>query len=170
MRYAGGLRIDHVMGLQRLYCIPTGSSAAEGAYVSYPVADLLGILALESHRNRCFVVGEDLGTVPAGFREMMSEANVLSYRVLFFEQDSQAGKFLPADKYPRLAVAVAGSHDLPTLRGWLGGKDIELKDGLQLYSSSEETASQRAMRARERVGVLEALQLVGDDPAVEQHP
>lgn len=166
MRHAGGLRIDHVMGLQRLYCIPQGLPASEGAYVSYPVADLMGILALESHRHRCFVVGEDLGTVPEGFRELMSEANVLSYRVLFFEQAGEAGRFLPPEEYPRLAVAVAGSHDLPTLRGWLTGKDIELKERLKLYSSPEETASQLAMREQERAGVLEILGL--DGPATEE--
>jgi 4-alpha-glucanotransferase len=168
MRHAGGLRIDHVMGLQRLYCIPHGSPADQGAYVSYPVADLIGILALESHRHRCFVVGEDLGTVPEGFRELMSQVNILSYRVMFFEQGGEAGQFLPPEEYPRLAVAVAGSHDLPTLRGWLSGKDIELKDRLRLYSSAEETASQLAMREQERAGVLEALGLAGGRSATEE--
>jgi 4-alpha-glucanotransferase len=99
MRHAGGLRIDHVMGLQRLYCIPEGAPASDGAYVSYPIDDLVGIIALESHRHRCFVVGEDLGTVPEGFRERMAKANVLSYRVLFFEQ-AEDGKFRPAEEYP----------------------------------------------------------------------
>jgi 4-alpha-glucanotransferase len=158
MRHAGGLRIDHVMGLQRLYCIPEGSAASTGAYVSYPIEDLIGILALESHRNRCFVVGEDLGTVPTGFRERMSEAAILSYRVLFFEQDDE-GKLVPAEQYPKLAVAVAGSHDLPTLRGWLCAGDIELKESLGLYSTEDELASQLAMRSRERSAVLAALEL-----------
>jgi 4-alpha-glucanotransferase len=167
MRHAGGLRIDHVMGLQRLYCIPQGMPASKGAYVSYPHDDLVGILALESHRHRCFVVGEDLGTLPAGFRERMKEANILSYRVLFFEQDSEAGQFLSAEQYPRLAVAVAGSHDLPTLRGWLGGQDIELKKSLGLYSDPVEAASQLAMRERERAGVLATLQLTSDVAAAQ---
>jgi len=161
MRHAGGLRIDHVIGLQRLYCIPKGSVASDGAYVNYPIDDLLGIIGLESHRHRCFVVGEDLGTVPEGFRERMADANVLSYRVLFFEQ-AECGKFRPPDQYPRLAVAVAGSHDLPTLRSWLAGTDIELKDRLGLYPSPEESSSQRAMRERERAAVLEAMQLPTD--------
>jgi 4-alpha-glucanotransferase len=161
MRHAGGLRIDHVMGLQRLYCIPEGAPASDGAYVSYPIDDLVGIIALESHRHRCFVVGEDLGTVPEGFRERMAKANVLSYRVLFFEQ-AEDGKFRPAEEYPRLAVAVAGSHDMPTLRGWLAGADITLKESLGLYSSPDERASQFDMREREKRGVLEALKLPND--------
>jgi 4-alpha-glucanotransferase len=95
MRHAGGLRIDHVMGLQHLYWVPQGQKPSAGAYVRYPMEDLLGILALESHRQRCLVVGEDLGTVPEGFRERMAAADILSYRVLFFEQDGSTGDFLP---------------------------------------------------------------------------
>jgi len=158
MRHAGGLRIDHVMGLQRLYCIPEGEPASKGAYVSYPIDDLIGILALESHRNRCLVVGEDLGTVPPGFREKMAAANIFSYRVLFFEQNDK-GRFLSPDQYPALAVAVAGSHDLPTLRGWLIESDIELKERLGLYPSKEEVLTQRSARSRERDAVLRALDL-----------
>jgi 4-alpha-glucanotransferase len=158
MRHAGGLRIDHVMGLQRLYCIPEGEPASKGAYVSYPIDDLIGILALESHRNRCLVVGEDLGTVPAGFREKMAAAHIFSYRVLFFEKDDK-GAFRSPDQYPALAVAVAGSHDLPTLRGWLVESDIELKERLGLYPSKDEVLTQRSFRSGERDAVLKALEL-----------
>jgi 4-alpha-glucanotransferase len=156
MRHAGGLRIDHVMGLQRLYCIPEGSPASEGAYISYTIEDLIGILALESHRSRCLVVGEDLGTVPAGFREKMAASNILSYRVLFFEQDDE-NSFISPEKYPTLAVAVAGSHDLPTLRSWLIEADIELKQRLGLYPSDDEVVLQRSLRRGERAAVLKAL-------------
>ena len=158
MRHAGALRIDHVMGLQRLYCIPEGSPASEGAYVSYPIDDLIGILALESHRNRCLIIGEDLGTVPEGFREKMAAANILSYRVLFFEQNEKDG-LIPPEQYPALAVAVAGSHDLPTLRGWLAESDIELKEQLGLYPSKDEVLAQRTLRSGERHVVLKALEL-----------
>ena len=149
MRHAGGLRIDHVMGLQQLYWIPQGQPPSAGAYVSYPLEDLLGILALESHRHRCLVVGEDLGTVPVGFRERMAAAHILSYRVLFFEKD--ASDFIPPQNYPQLALAVSGSHDLPTLRAWWEGEDLALKRRLRLYpnealerQSSDERRSDRA--------------------------
>ena len=154
MRHAGGLRIDHVMALQQLYWVPKGHGAADGAYVRYPLEDLVGILALESTRNRCLVVGEDLGTVPKGFRERMERANILSYRVLFFEKD-QAGYIAP-EEYPPLALAVAGSHDLPTLRAWWQGQDLALKAQLGLYP----TASHETQAAQERDadrGALEQL-------------
>ena len=157
MRHAGGLRIDHVMGLQHLYWVPQGSKPSAGAYVRYPIEDLLGILALESHRHRCLVVGEDLGTVPEGFREGMAEANILSYRVLFFEQEPETGTFLPPSAYPAPALAVIGSHDLPTLRGWWEGRDLDLKEQLGLYPEDGEASRQRRARERDRMQLLEAL-------------
>jgi 4-alpha-glucanotransferase len=161
MRHAGGLRIDHVMGLQQLYWVPQGQKPSAGAYVRYPMEDLIGILALESHRRRCLVVGEDLGTVPEGFRERMAAANILSYRVLFFEQEAETGAFLPPDAYPALALAVVGSHDLPTLRGWWEGRDIELKERLDLFPEPGEAARQRAARERDKEQLLQALRREG---------
>jgi 4-alpha-glucanotransferase len=161
MRHAGGLRIDHVMGLQHLYWVPTGQPASTGAYVRYPTEDLVGILALESQRHRCLVVGEDLGTVPDGFRERMAAANVLSYRVLFFEQDIQTGQFLPPEAYPELSLSVVGSHDLPTLRGWWEGGDIDLKEHLHLYPDPEEAARQRDTRRRDQGQLVNALRREG---------
>ena len=150
MRHAGGLRIDHVMGLQHLYWVPQGQKPSEGAYVRYPLDDLVGILALESHRHRCLVVGEDLGTVPEGFRERMAEANILSYRVLFFEQDIETGAFVPPQAYPALALAVVGSHDLPTLRGWWEGRDLDIKERLGLFPGCRRgQAAARDPRARQ---------------------
>jgi 4-alpha-glucanotransferase len=173
MRHAGGLRIDHVMGLQHLYWVPQGKTPAEGAYVAYPLDDLVGILALESHRQRCLVVGEDLGTVPEGFRERMAEANILSYRVLFFEQEGGTGAFLPPEAYPRLALAVVGSHDLPTLRGWWEGRDIALKERLGLYPEPEEAGRQREARQRDKAQLLAALRREellpeGEEPDIPQ--
>ncbi|WP_127143107.1 4-alpha-glucanotransferase [Pelagibacterium montanilacus] len=156
MLHAGGLRIDHVMGLRRLFCIPEGKSPAEGAYVSFPLDDLLGVLALESQRQHCLVVGEDLGTVPSGFRERLSAANVLSYRVLFFEQDFDVGTFFAPDVYPALAFANTGSHDLPTLLAWWRGDDLVLKQSLGAFETEEETRSQHERRARERKNILAA--------------
>jgi 4-alpha-glucanotransferase len=160
MRHAGGLRIDHVMGLQHLYWIPEGRAPSEGAYVSYPLDDLMGILALESHRHRCLVVGEDLGTVPEGFREHMEAAGILSYRVLFFEVDARGTFVLPQD-YPPLALATPGSHDLATLRGWWEAHDIELKSRHGLYPSKDEEQRQQEQRAKERVALLHALEAAG---------
>jgi 4-alpha-glucanotransferase len=166
MRHAGGLRIDHVMGLMHLFCIPAGRKPAEGAYIAYPLDDLIGILALESVRNRCLVVGEDLGTVPPGFRERMAAANILSYRILSFEQEAD-GRFNPPEAYPRLALAVVGSHDLPTLRGWWDGRDIALKRRYGLLTE-EETRWQEETRARDKATLLRALReadlLEGDQP------
>jgi 4-alpha-glucanotransferase len=160
MRSAGALRIDHVMGLQRLYCIPDGFSAADGAYIEYQMDDLTRIIALESHRNRCLVVGEDLGTVPDGFQERMLEAGILSYRVAFFEQDWASGEFIPPADYPRLALAVAGNHDLPTLIGWWQGRDLDLKEERGLFPLGE-AASQRERRALEREALSKALTVEG---------
>jgi len=154
MCHAGGLRIDHVMALQQLYWIPRGGTAAQGAYVRYPMEDLIGILALESHRNRCLVVGEDLGTVPPGFRERMARARILSYRVLFFEQAD--GKFAPPDRYPELSLAVAGSHDLPTLSAWMAASDLALKEKLRLFPNEALSKSAHLDRIRDRRALLAA--------------
>jgi glycogen operon protein len=122
MRHAGALRIDHAMGLSRLFWIPEGGNGADGAYVSYPFADLIGQVALESMRARCLIVGEDLGTVPDGFHTVLSEADILSYRVLLLEREGRG--FKPASSYPTRAVACVSTHDLPPLAGWLEGTDV----------------------------------------------
>jgi 4-alpha-glucanotransferase len=117
MAGAGGLRIDHVMGLFRLWWVPAGGSAAEGAYVRYPAEDLLDIVALESHRAQAIVVGEDLGTVEDGVREAMAEHGVLSYRLLWFEEEDPA-------QWPTEAMAAVTTHDLPTVAGLWTGSDL----------------------------------------------
>jgi malto-oligosyltrehalose trehalohydrolase/4-alpha-glucanotransferase len=161
MRHGGGLRIDHAMSLQHLYWVPLGQKSSAGAYVQYPMQDLIGILALESHRHKCLIVGEDLGTVPEGFRERMAEANILSYRVLYFEQDPDTGAFQPPSAYPVLALAVVGSHDLPTLRGWWEGRDLVLKEKLGLFPGPGEASRQQEARNRDRIQLLEALRYEG---------
>ena len=123
MRHAAALRLDHVMGLERLYVIPPGFSARDGAYLRYPHADLLGLLALESQRQRCLLVGEDLGTVPEGLRETLAATGILSCRLLMFERWPN-GLFRRPGAYPRLALAAFATHDLPTLRGWWEGGDL----------------------------------------------
>ncbi|HVC57453.1 MAG TPA: 4-alpha-glucanotransferase [Stellaceae bacterium] len=156
MRHAGILRIDHVMGLQRLYWVPSGSPATAGAYVNYPFRDMLRLVALESRRHGCAVIGEDLGTVPEGFRETMRAANVLSYRICMFERRGDASFIPPAD-YPPLAAASAATHDLATLKGFWLGRDIEWRRQLGLYPDPAAEASEAAERRRDRHLLLEAL-------------
>jgi glycogen debranching enzyme GlgX/4-alpha-glucanotransferase len=158
MRHAGALRIDHAMGLGRLFVIPDGARASEGAYLSYPFDDLSGELALESVRARCIVVGEALGTVPAGFLDKMATADVLSYRVLWFERDD--GGFAAPSTYDQKAVACVSNHDLPTLSGWWEGEDIREKATLGLLSA-EQAAGARAQRAIDRRCILKALREQG---------
>jgi 4-alpha-glucanotransferase len=124
MAHAAGLRIDHVMGLFRLFWIPDGAAPAQGTYVRYPADDLLGVLALESATAQALVVGEDLGTVEPGVRERLAAENVLSYRLAWFEQGPDGGRRRAAD-YPRLALAATTTHDLPTVAGFFTGSDLE---------------------------------------------
>ena len=156
MRHAGILRIDHVMGLRRLYWIPSGQPATAGAYVDYPFRDLLRLVALESHRRRCAVVGEDLGTVPEGFRETMQATNILSYRVFAFER-RDGGRFVPPPDYPPLAAASAATHDLATLKGFWLGRDIAWRRRLGTYPDPAAETAEAADRDHARHEVLEAL-------------
>ncbi|MEB0205356.1 4-alpha-glucanotransferase [Pseudomonas sp. CCC3.1] len=153
--HAGGLRIDHVLGLQRLWVIPLGAPSNEGAYLYYPVDDLLRLVALESVRHQAIVLGEDLGTVPDGLREKLSERAILGIRVLLFEQDFGA-HFKPILAWPDDALATTSTHDLPTLTGWLQGRDIDWNEDLNLIDPV--TANRwRENRHRECEGLDRAL-------------
>jgi (1->4)-alpha-D-glucan 1-alpha-D-glucosylmutase len=157
MRHAGALRIDHVMGLMRLFWVPPAGEPKDGAYVHYPFADLLGLVALESQRNRCLVIGEDLGTVPDEVRAALAEAGVLSYRVLYFERDG-AGDFKPPADYPVRAIVAAGTHDLPTLAGWWSGDDLALRESLGMFPTPAAREAQIVGRAQDRARLLLALE------------
>ncbi|RDU95103.1 4-alpha-glucanotransferase [Trinickia dinghuensis] len=126
--HGGGLRIDHVLGLQRLWLVPEGASAADGAYLRYPMSDLLRLIALESMRHRAIVIGEDLGTVPEGFRERLARHGLLGISVLWFERSEDGGSFKPPAQYSRAALATTTTHDLPTVAGWWSGNDIVWRD------------------------------------------
>lgn len=152
--HAGGLRIDHVMGLQRLWVIPNGAPPADGAYLYYPVNDLLRLLTLESHRHQAIVLGEDLGTVPDGLREKLIARSMLGMRVLLFEQDNT--HFKPILDWPDNALATTSTHDLPTLNGWWHGRDIDWNSRLGLIDGSGEI-EWRQHREREREGLRRAL-------------
>ncbi|HKU85846.1 MAG TPA: 4-alpha-glucanotransferase [Casimicrobiaceae bacterium] len=160
MRDAGALRIDHVMGLLRLYWVPTGAEPARGAYVRYPFEDLLGILALESQRQRCLIIGEDLGTVPDEVRVALAANDVLSYRVLLFERDAE-GRFKSPAAYPEAALATASTHDLPTLAGWWEGRDIGLRADHGQLGTGAGADGAMAERVRDRGLLLEALAAAG---------
>ena len=156
MRASGALRIDHVMGLMRLYWVPSGATPADGAYVHYPLDDLAGLLALESERHRCLVIGEDLGTVPDEVRIALASNDLLSYRVLLFERNEQ-GEFNPPSAYPEAALATASTHDLPTLAGWWEGHDIALRAAHGHLGANANLESAMAERIRDRGQLLAAL-------------
>jgi len=124
LRHAGGVRIDHAIGLEHLWVTPDGAKASDGAYLSYPFEDLLRLLALESRRHRAIVIGEDLGTVPAGFRTRTTTAGLAGMRVLWFEQ-TKTGGFRAPSRWGRRAAAMTTTHDLPTVAGWWKGHDID---------------------------------------------
>ena len=126
MRHAGGIRVDHAMGLARLWLIPEGASPADGAYLNFPVGDLLRLLALESVRHNVVVIGEDLGTVPEGFHDMLEQSGIHGMRVLWFERDAQTG-FVPPRGWGSTDVAMTSTHDLPTVAGWWKGSDIDVR-------------------------------------------
>jgi len=151
-RHAGALRIDHVMSLWQLFFVPEGGVPADGAYVRYPLASQIEALSELSRQDRTVIVGEDLGIVPPGFREVMQESHILSYRILYFERHD--GAFLAPAHYPALALACLSTHDLPTLKGWWRGNDIELR---MEHGLIEETAGrwQFEERARERHALIE---------------
>lgn len=156
LAHAGGLRIDHVMGLRRLWLIPRDATAREGAYLNYPLDDLLRLLALESVRHRAIILGEDLGTVPEGLRERLAAKAVLGMRVLPFEQDAP-GRFKPILDWPDNALATTGTHDLAPLAGWLQARDIDWNNRLQLIDATTE-GHWRNSRALERDGLRRTLE------------
>ncbi|OHC69929.1 MAG: 4-alpha-glucanotransferase [Rhodocyclales bacterium GWA2_65_20] len=164
MRHAGALRIDHVMGLARQFWVPRGFPPDQGAYVAFPLRDLFGIVALESRRNSCLVVGEDLGTVPEEVRRTLVDSGGLSCRPLYFERNGDDGFGAP-DAYPAQAVASVGSHDLPPLRGYWQGRDLELRDQLKLFATPQERERLVLERAADRARLLVALEREGLLPA-----
>ena len=136
MSYCGALRIDHVMALLRLWWVPEGETADSGAYVYYNVYDMLNILALESVRNQCLVIGEDLGTVPEGMDTLLQEAGVYSYKVFFFEQAPDGG-FISPHHYIQQSMATLSTHDMPTIKGYWHCEDLYLGRELGLYPDQQ---------------------------------
>ncbi|MFG1396574.1 4-alpha-glucanotransferase [Roseixanthobacter pseudopolyaromaticivorans] len=165
MAHAGGVRIDHIMGLSRLWMIPDGAPPADGAYLAYPFDDLARLVTLESHRRRAIVIGEDLGTVPEGFRERLASRGILGMRVLWFEREGP--HFKGSGEYSPDAIAVTGTHDLPTVTGWWSGRDIDWRSPAGLLAEGNSEEAERIGRNDDRAHLWAA---IGDNglPAAEQ--
>lgn len=144
MARGGGIRIDHIIGFQHLWVLPEGGSSTEGGYLRQPLQDLLRLTALESWRHRCIVIGEDLGTVPAGLRDILAARGVLGIDVLLFTRDAH-GDFLAPARWRSNAVATTTTHDLPPLAGWREGQDLA-----ELAQAHAWTREQREQRLAER--------------------
>ncbi|MCF4009899.1 4-alpha-glucanotransferase [Rheinheimera sp. UJ63] len=157
MQNAGALRIDHVMALLRLWWVPkAATNAGGGAYVYYPIMDLLGILALESQRQQAVIIGEDLGTVPDGIRELLQQFGMYSYRVFFFETAADGGYISPAH-YPQQAMATLSTHDLPTLIGFWHCEDLKLGKALGLYQDEAQLEQLYHQRHHNKQRILDSL-------------
>jgi 4-alpha-glucanotransferase len=144
MRYAGAIRLDHVLGLKRLYLVPHGFAANNGVYVQMPFEALLAATAQESVAHRCVVIGEDLGTVPEGFREQMADWGIWSYQVMMFERDDH-GQFRGIDHYAPNALVTFNTHDLSTYAGWRSFSDLALKRSLGIDPGESDDARWQAL-------------------------
>jgi 4-alpha-glucanotransferase len=165
VRHAGALRIDHAMSLYRLFWIAEGFGASDGVYVRYPFQQMLRTLAEVSRARHTVVIGEDLGVVPPGFREVMREVGIQSYRVFFFEKRKDF--FLPPEAYPREALACITTHDLYTLAGWWSGRDIEVRRDIGMVADDEvpKLQEERGHERRRVLGLLSDQSLLPDELA-----
>jgi 4-alpha-glucanotransferase len=163
LRHAGALRIDHAMSLYRLFWIAEGYSAADGVYVRYPFHDLLRTLGAVSQARHTIVIGEDLGVVPPGFREVMQRTEIQSYRVFFFERRDD--HFLPPSAYPSEALACLTTHDLHTLAGWWSGHDLAVRHEIGMIDTVDlpRQREERAHMRRRLLGLLAAEGLLPDE-------
>ena len=161
MSHAAALRIDHVLGLARQFWVPDGAPAMSGAYVQFPLQALLAILAIESHRHQCLVIGEDLGILPEGLRGALDQFDILSTRIALFEKYHDA--FIPAPHYPHKAIVSLGSHDSPTFTGWRAGSDLRIAADLGQINSTE-LSNLQDHRRHEINQFDQAAQIIQKDP------
>ncbi|MGV0762158.1 4-alpha-glucanotransferase [Tistrella mobilis] len=166
---AGGIRIDHVLGLMRLWLIPDGASPAEGAYLRYPLAEMLDVVADVSQHRRAVVIGEDLGTVPDGFRAVLAARGLMGTRVLWFERDA-AQDFRAPEAWEDGITATTTTHDLPTTAGWWQGLDIAWRDRLSLFGPGETAALAQETRAQDRTRLWTAFTRAGTATGPEPAP
>jgi 4-alpha-glucanotransferase len=169
MRHAGGLRIDHVMGMARLWLIPEGAAPTAGAYMSFPAQDLFHLIALESFRHRAIVIGEDLGTLPHGFRARLDAEGLAGMQVLRFERDPR-GFFMGPETYRPNAIAMASTHDLAPTAGWWAGHDIETRSKIPAMLSESAAAAEREARSESRHFLWGALVHAGTAQGAEPAP
>ena len=163
MRHAGGVRIDHALGLARLWVVPDGASARDGAYIAFPIDDMLRLIALESHRHRAIVLAEDLGTIPDGFQERLEAAAMLGMRVLWFERDND--RFTSPRDWTQGAVAMTSTHDLPTMAGWWCGRDLEWRGKVGALGDDANQRHEAEQRVRDRAALWDTMRDsgAGDD-------
>ena len=170
MRHAGGVRIDHALGLARLWVVPDGASASDGAYISFPIGDMLRLIALESHRHRAIVLAEDLGTIPEGFQERLGAASMLGMRVLWFERHDD--RFTSPRTWTKSATAMTSTHDLPTAAGWWAGRALEWRGRVGVLGDEANQQHERELRVRDRSALWDAMRDSGaacsDQPAPDQ--
>ncbi len=157
MKHGGAIRIDHALGLFRLFWIPQGMHPKEGAYVECHAEDLIRIIALESVRNKTVVIAEDLGTISGNARETLQKFRMLSYRLFYFERNYPEPSFLVPERYPGLALCAVTTHDLPTLYGYWAGRDIEVKKRLKIFVDDDQWRQQVCDRERDKGLILSAL-------------
>ena len=173
MQYAGAIRIDHILGLKRFYLIPLGMRADQGAYVRFPFEAMLAAAAQESLANKCIVIGEDLGTVPSGFQDMLTRYGIWSFQVMLFQRAADGG-FIAPEHYRENALATFATHDLPTFAGWLSGHDLTVKRGLghdsgesddDRVAAKEALGRAMAWRGLPAVDWLSATRFLADTPS-----
>lgn len=156
LAHAGGVRIDHAMGLERMWLVPEGAHPRDGAYVGYPFEDLMRLTALESSRHRAVVMGENLGTVPHGFNERIRDAGMLGMSVLWFERGADGISFRRAANWSADSIATTSTHDLPTVAGWWNGRDVDWQASLGRLEA-DAVPAQRTRRAHERQALWDAV-------------
>ncbi|VEI44280.1 4-alpha-glucanotransferase [Actinobacillus equuli] len=160
MKDCGALRIDHILGFARMWWVAKGDSAKNGAYVRYPLEDLLAILALESQRNQCLIIAEALGTVPKGMLQKLEDKGILAYNIFYFEWDQHGSK--PLTNYPYQAMTTLSTHDLPTVQGYWKGYDFDLGEKFGVYPSEKVLNILKQSRHFNKEAIRQAVEKVQD--------
>lgn len=161
MKNCGALRIDHILGFARMWWVAKGDSAKNGVYVTYPLEEMLSILALESQRHQCLIIAEALGTVPEGMLEALEEKGILAYNIFYFEFENEASK--PLENYPYQAMTTLSTHNLPTIKGYWQSYDFELGEKFDVYPNPEVLA----MLKKARVVAKERIRKAVEDSGIE---